>query len=105
MANKVTLGEHIKNFFEKYLGDERGSPETTVASYSTAIKFLLKFASRHLKKTINILSLKDIEGHLVLKFLDYLETERGNSPQTRNNRLAAICTFVRYLAIGRFTDA
>jgi site-specific recombinase XerD len=35
----------------------------------------------------------------VLDFLDYLETERGNSARTRNARLVAIRSFMRYAAV------
>jgi site-specific recombinase XerD len=35
----------------------------------------------------------------VLDFLDHLETERGNSVRTRNARLAAIHSFMRYASI------
>ena len=98
MTNKSILGELITSFIEKYLCQEVGSPATTVSSYATAIKLLLVFSCQHLKKSIEALSLKDINAPLVLAFLDHLEKDRGNLPQTRNNRLAALCTFVRYLA-------
>ena len=35
----------------------------------------------------------------MLDFLDYLETERGNAVRTRNARLAAIHSFMRYAAV------
>ncbi len=35
---------------------------------------------------------------MVTAFLDHLETNRGNSTQTRNNRLAALRAFFRYVA-------
>ena len=37
----------------------------------------------------------------MLAFLDWLQAERGNSAATRNQRLAAIKSFIRYTAIGR----
>jgi integrase/recombinase XerD len=37
----------------------------------------------------------------VLAFLDWLQTERGNSAATRNQRLAVIKSFARYTAIER----
>ena len=36
---------------------------------------------------------------MILDFLDHLETVRGNSARTRNARLAAIHSFMRYAAI------
>ena len=35
----------------------------------------------------------------MLAFLDHLETERGNSPRTRNLRLTAIRSFMRYASV------
>ena len=42
--------------------------------------------------------MEDIDGSLVLTFLDHLETVRGCSPRTRNARLAAIRAFFGFLA-------
>jgi len=41
----------------------------------------------------------DLDAPLVLDFLDHLETGRGNTARTRNARLAAIHSFMRYAAI------
>ena len=98
MAKKSALGRHVTSFIEKYLVDELGSPATTVITYAIAIKLFLRFSSEHLKKHIDTIPLKAIDDKLVLSFLDHLEKDRANLPQSRNHRLAAICTFVRYLA-------
>jgi site-specific recombinase XerD len=47
------------------------------------------------------LRLADIDRARVLAFLDWLQAERGNSSATRNQRLAAIRSFIRYTAIER----
>ncbi len=39
----------------------------------------------------------DIDADLVIRFLDWLEVNRGNSASTRNVRLAAIHAFFRYV--------
>lgn len=36
---------------------------------------------------------------MVLAFLDHIETERGNSPRTRNLRLTAIRSFMCYASV------
>ena len=98
MSKSKLFSQLVVDFFEEHLANEQGSPATTVASYATTTKLLLHFASVHLNKKIDTLRFKDIDHHLVLDFLKHLEQDRGNLPQTRNNRLAAICTLVRYLA-------
>ena len=45
------------------------------------------------------LRLVDIDRSRVLRFLGWLETERGCSPATRNQRLAVIKSFCRYTAV------
>jgi site-specific recombinase XerD len=34
---------------------------------------------------------------VILEFLEWLESRRGYCPRTRNQRLAAICSFMRYV--------
>ena len=41
----------------------------------------------------------DIDADLVGSFPEHLETERGNSAQSRNIRLAAIRSFIRHVAV------
>lgn len=50
---------------------------------------------RHLTK----LALTDLTSERVLEFLHSIETERHNQIRTRNQRLAALRTFYRFLAI------
>jgi site-specific recombinase XerD len=51
-----------------------------------------------LKKAPAALRFEDLDADFILKFLDYLEQERGNSERTRNLRLAAIRSFLRYVS-------
>jgi integrase/recombinase XerD len=43
------------------------------------------------------LQLEQLDAPLVPEFLTHLETQRHNSPATRNVRLAAIRTFMRFV--------
>ena len=45
------------------------------------------------------LSLADLDAPMILDFLDHLEAVRHNSARTRNARLAAIHSFMRYAAV------
>jgi len=45
------------------------------------------------------LDFADLDAPLIGAFLTHLETDRGNSCRTRNNRLAAIHSFFRYAAL------
>ena len=45
------------------------------------------------------LEIEDLDAPLIAAFLDYLEHDRGNSPRTRNARLAAIHSMFRFAAL------
>jgi len=96
---KTTLGNLIVRFFENHVANEKGLRPNTVASYATCIKLLLNFASERLQVTFDKLDLASIDAELILEFLDHLETIRENVPNTRNQRLAVIKTFFRFLAL------
>ena len=81
-------GRWLAKFFTGYLAGERAASPRTIAAYRDAIKLLLTW----LKDTERIppekLRLADIDRPRVLRFLDWLETERNCSTATRNQRLA-----------------
>ncbi len=85
-------------FTERLIGQRQASPNT-VAAYRDAWRLLLDFAHAQTHKTPNRLDLGDLDAHLVSKFLEHLETARGNSVRTRNARLAAIRSFFHYAAL------
>jgi len=84
-------------FLDRLLRQQQASPNT-IASYRDTFRLLLAFAEKHLLKAPSALLLSDIDAPFVGSFLDYLETKRKNSPRTRNNRLAAIHSFFRFIA-------
>ena len=92
------LANSLKRFFSHYLPVQKGLSENTVLSYRDAIKLLLCYAADRWKKSVDELSVEDIDESLVLTFLDHVETVRGCSPRTRNARLAAIRAFFGFLA-------
>ena len=94
----LKLPELIRHFFCQRLCAERHLSSATVASYRDSFCLLLDFAAKQTERQHSQLQLEDLGAPLVLKFLDHLETQRGNTVRTRNARLAAIQTFMRYVA-------
>jgi integrase/recombinase XerD len=94
----LKLPELIRQFFCKRLCAERHLSSATVASYRDSFCLLLDFAATETGRQHSQLQLDDLGAPLVLKFLDHLETQRGNTVRTRNVRLAAIHSFMRYVA-------
>jgi integrase/recombinase XerD len=88
----------VQDFFLRRLIDQRGASARTIEAYRDAFELLFTFTTRRTAKDPSALRLTDLDAPLVLDFLDHLETERGNSVRTRNARLAAIHSFMRYAA-------
>lgn len=89
----------LQGFFtDRLLRQLRASPHT-VAAYRDTFRLLLRFAVEHRGQPPTKLQLERIDASFVGKFLEHLETKRGNTARTRNMRLAAIRSFFRYVAI------
>jgi site-specific recombinase XerD len=98
-APQIPFPVLVQDFFLRRLIAQRGASNRTVESYRDAFELLLAFAERQTGKTASALSITDLDAPLMLDFLDHLENIRGNSVRTRNARLAAIHSFMRYAAI------
>jgi integrase/recombinase XerD len=94
-------GRWLSKFLTDHLAAERDLSPQTIASYRDAIKLLLTWFRDVQATPPEKLRLVDLDRARVLAFLDWLETERGNSPATRNQRLAVIKSLARYTAIER----
>ena len=91
------IAPHVTAFFGQRLPIERHASENTCDSYAYAFRLLLAFASKRLQVTPSQLRVEQIDAPLVLGFLNDLETTRGNGPNSRNIRLAAIKSFMHFL--------
>ena len=89
----------LQSFFQQRLIAERGVSARTIASYRDTFELLLRYAEKAIGRPPSALTLDDIDAPLVLAFLDHLEAHRGNCPRTRNLRLTAIRSFMRYASI------
>lgn len=93
------LDEILRDFFCCRMIQQRRVSHETVVSYRDTFRLLLTFAESHLGKKAVDLSMNEMDTTLVLAFLNYLETARGNCIRTRNTRLAAIRSFLNYAAL------
>ncbi len=96
MKHMLTI--FMKSFFSHYLPIQKGLAANTLLAYRDAIKLLLCFAADTLHKSVDELSVEEIDETLVLAFLDHLEDVRGCTARTRNARLAAIRVFFSFIA-------
>jgi len=98
-ADGELAGRWLSGFLTDHLAGERALSPQTIASYRDAIKLLLTWFRDVQATPPEKLRLQDLDRARVLAFLDWLETARGNSPATRNQRLAVIKSFARYTAV------
>ncbi len=91
------IAPHITAFLRERLPLQRGASPNTCESYAYTFQLLFEFASARFKVTPSRLSIEQIDSILVMDFLAHIESKRGNSPRTRNARLAAIKCFMRFM--------
>ena len=93
------LAPLVQKFFTERLISQLGASANTIASYRDTFRLLLEFAEARCGLVSTDMDISDIDADLVGNFLVHLETERGNSAQSRNIRLAAIRSFIRHVAV------
>jgi site-specific recombinase XerD len=92
------LGRLVPRFFTEHLVQQRNLSANTVAAYRDTFRLLLRFLCRTRRITPSMLPLTALDADAVLAFLRHLETDRQNTPRSRNARLAAIRSFIHYLS-------
>lgn len=90
---------HLTAFLGHYLPELKNVSSNTISSYCDTFRFFLGYCQDVQGMRIEKLSISDLNAELVEGFLLWLETERNNGISTRNQRLAAIHSFTRYLQV------
>ena len=93
-----TFASLVQEFFTDYMVHQRALSPCTVASYRDTFVLLLRFAEKQLGKAPVGVQLADINATFLAAFLDHLEGERHNSVRSRNIRLAAVRSFLKFAA-------
>jgi len=87
---------YLNKFFTVYLPNTNGSTPATIDSYRYAFILFLNFME---EKGVGAdkIDIPDITRNLVIDYLKWLQDRRGNSIATRNQRQAAVNSFINYL--------
>lgn len=96
---ELSIGPILHSFFADYLKVQRGLSIASIRSYRDALRLFLLHVSKELRKPITSVAINELNCELVLAFLKAIETTRKNSVRTRNQRLAALHTFFRYVSL------
>jgi integrase/recombinase XerD len=91
------LASHVSVFLRETLAHQKGASQHTCDSYACSFKLLFEFAAERLKVSPSFLALEQLDAEMIGAFLEHLEDDRQNSPETRNVRLAAIRSFFHFL--------
>ncbi len=90
------LPQLLQNFFCQRLQSQRNASPQTMASSRDTFRLLLTFTEQELRHAPSRQHLEDWDPQRILRFLNHLEKTRHNSVRTRNARLAAIRSLMRY---------
>ena len=91
------LAPLITGFLRDYMPRQRGYSPHSCETYAHSFRLLFGYADKRTGTKPSQLHLEQLDAALILDFLGHIERERGNGATTRNLRLAAIKTFMRYV--------
>lgn len=91
------FSKYLTDYHTHYLPELKNVSENTLATYSDTFSYFLTYCQDVESMKIEKMAINDLKAELVERYLNWIETSQGNSMATRNNRLATIHSFVRYL--------
>jgi integrase/recombinase XerD len=94
-----SVGQVIFAFFEYYLKTQKGLWPGSIRSYRDTLKLFFVYLACNCRRPITRPILSDLSAQRVLDFLQMIEVTRGNHVSSRNQRLAALHTFYRYVGL------
>ena len=93
------FASQLSRYLGIYLPGQAGRSANTIRSYRDTFSLFLRYCKDERGLPPQKLTLEKIDHYLIEQFLLWLENERKCCAGTRNNRLAAIHAFYRYLQI------
>ncbi|OFW58232.1 MAG: integrase [Actinobacteria bacterium RBG_16_64_13] len=97
MTNKQLVATWVRRFLLEHVIGDLNLSRNTQASYRDTLSLLLPFAAKRQGKAIDQLEVEHLSADVVRRFLVHLEDERHCSVSTRNQRLASIHAFARFI--------
>ena len=91
------LAPHVAAYLRERLPSERGASRHTCETYTHALRLWFEYVARQQGITPSALELEHLDSQAVLRFCEHLEVVRGNTARTRNARLSAIKSFMRFV--------
>jgi site-specific recombinase XerD len=98
MNERELAGPWIRRFLLEHVVAERNLARNTQKSYRDTMILLLPFVAGKAKRALDRLALEDFTPDAIRRFLNSLEKDRGSSVATRNQRLATVHAWTRFVA-------
>ena len=95
--NPTNFAKYLTDFLSAYLTTQKNVSKNTIYSYRDTFKLLLRYCQEVKGIAIERISIDLLTAELIKDFLNWLEHERKCSISTRNQRLASIHSFFRYI--------
>src|SRR3990172_3787159 len=99
MPESHLLGPFVRCFLLEEVVADRNLTLNTQRSYRDSIRLLLRYLADHHATDPTRVTVEQVTAAVVRAFLAHLEEQRGNSVATRNQRLAALHSLFRFLAL------
>jgi integrase/recombinase XerD len=87
----------VRDFFAQHLMAERHLSPCTISSYADTLRLLINYLEDQTHRCACEQRLEDWDAPRILGFLEHLEKERQCCARTRNARLAAMHSFMKYV--------
>jgi site-specific recombinase XerD len=97
MSDASLLGGWVRRFLLEHILGERNLARNTQRSYRDTFTLLIPFVAGKLHTTVDRLTVIDLSADLLRLFLVHLEESRQCSVATRNQRLATLHAFGRFV--------
>ena len=91
------FAKYLTEFLSSYLPEQKNVSKNTIRSYRDTFKLLIIYCQEMKKIPAEKITLSILSSEWIIGFLEWLEGERKCSISTRNQRLAAIHSFFRYV--------
>ncbi len=87
----------LSDFFQKYLPGQRGLSSNTIKSYRDTFIIFFRFLGEKECIKPEKLKFESITSDMIERFMEWLENNNRNAVSTRNQRLAAMHAFMKYV--------
>jgi site-specific recombinase XerD len=93
-----TFAGMVQEFFGPYMLQQRALSPRTVSSYRDTFVLLLRYAEEIRSLPAHSFKITELSPQFLADFLEHLEVQRNNSVRSRNVRLAAVRSFLKFAA-------